>query len=75
MSNGRSELFISHRGELVKQYIAYDASNRPEYTYTAYYLADHGDPCIVTQYSYDGTSSRIQKRKESAGTWDSSYDI
>jgi len=71
----KTELLKSHENELVKQYIAYDGSNRSEYVYTAVDTAAHGDSCLVTQYEYDGTSTRIVKRLEYYGTWDSSYDI
>lgn len=70
-----TELLKSHEKELVKQYIAYDASQRVEYIYTAVKDAPNGAACMVTQYVYDGTSTRILKRKEYYGTWDSSYDI
>ena len=54
----------THAHELVKQYISYDGSNRVEYVFTAYFNADHGDPCERTQYVYDGGTSRVIKRKE-----------
>ena len=71
----KTELLKSHENELVKQYIAFDASDRAEYVYTAVVDAAHGDSCLVTRYGYDGVSSRIEKRKEYYSTWDSSYDI
>jgi len=71
----KSAQLISHAKEMVKQYIAYDGSSRPEYVYTAPTEAADGAPAIVTQYSYDGTSTRIVKRKESATVWDVTWDI
>jgi len=59
----------SQMHQAVKQYITYDASNRMEYSYAAMSDAVDGEPCIVTQYVYDGTSTRIIKMKESIGTW------
>ena len=61
--------------ELVKQYIEYDGSDRPEYVYTAYRDAKNGDPCEVTRYTYVTGTSRVEKRLESLGTWSSAYDI
>lgn len=73
-STNRSYL-KTEASEFVKQYIAYDSSSRPEYIYVAPVDAANGAPCSVTRYSYDGTSSRVLKMKEYAGTWNSSYDI
>lgn len=64
-----------HANEAVKTYSTYDGSNRLEYHYTALADAEHGAQCLVTQYTYDGGSSRVQKTKESLATWDSSWDI
>lgn len=75
MATTNTEQLKSHAKEYVKQYIAYDVNNRPEYVYTAYIETADGGPCSVTQYTYDGLSSRIVKRKESSTTWDSSWDI
>ena len=76
MANYSKEIMLkSHANELVKQYLAYDGSNRMEYVYTAYPTAIHGDPCVRTQYVYNGASTRITKMAETQGTWDSSYDI
>lgn len=72
---GYDAMLKSHAKEFVKQYITYDLSNRPEYVYTAYADAVNGADCQLTQYVYDGSSSRVIKRKETIGTWSSSYDI
>lgn len=61
--------------EPIKTYITYDVSNRMEFIYEASSDAIDGAPCIVTQYAYDGGSTRIEKSKESVGAWDSSWDI
>jgi len=71
----KSAQLLSHAKELVKQYVTYDVSSRTEYVYTAPTDAADGAPAVVTQYEYDGTSTRITKRKESATVWDSTYDI
>ena len=62
--------------ELVKQYIAYDASLRTEYVYTAPTDAADGTPCTRVQYVYSGATTRIVKMKETVDTWVSAtYDI
>ena len=55
--------------EYIKSYIAYDGSSRMEYVYEARANAEDGDPCLVTQYTYDGVSTRITKMAESEGVW------
>jgi hypothetical protein len=70
-----TDFIIPHRSEAVKTYATYDASQRLEYFYTAMADAQHGDRCLVTQYTYDGTSGRVVKSKESLSLWDSSWDI
>jgi hypothetical protein len=59
----------------VKQYIVYDGSGRMTDVYTAHTNAITGTPCTRTRYSYDGTSSRVEKRKEQDATWDATWDI
>lgn len=65
----------SQLSEAVQQYIAYDGTNRMEYSYTAPADAQDGDPCLVTQYVYFSTSTRVIKMKESIGTWSSAWGI
>lgn len=65
----------AHAGEMIKQYYAYDGSNRLEYVYTAHINTGDGEPCERTQYTYDGGTTRIVKRAETNSTWDSSWDI
>ena len=71
----KTELLKSQDKELVKQYIVYDGSSRPESVYTAVSTAITGTPCTLTTYAYDGISTRITKRRESYSSWDSSWDI
>ena len=71
----RTNLLKSGRDSQIKSYITYDGSSRMEYVYEAHTDAINGAPCLVTQYSYDGVSTRIQKMKETVGTWSSAYDI
>lgn len=66
---------LTQAGELVKQYITYDGNNRMQYVYTANTDADDGDVCTRVEYTYDGSSARIEKMKETLQTWQASYDI
>ena len=62
-------------GELIKQYIVYDAANRPEYVYTAREDLEHGKPCSVVRYAYrTPTSKQVEYMKEYVGTWDESWE-
>ncbi len=65
----------THANELVKQYIVYDGSSRMEYVYEARANTLDGEPCMKTQYAYDGGSTRIVKMLETVAEWDSAYDI
>lgn len=75
MANNDTGMIKTAQRELVKQYVTYDGSNRTQYIYEVRADADHGCPCMRTEYEYDGTTSRVVKRKESLATWDSSWDI
>lgn len=75
MSTDRTSRLKTTAYELVKQYMIYDGSGRLTSLYTAHTDAETGTPCVLTQYTYDGTSGRIEKRKESDATWDASWDI
>lgn len=61
--------------ELVKQYVIYDGSGRMTDVYEARADAVQATPCLRTQYTYDGVSSRVEKRKESAAAWDITWDM
>lgn len=61
--------------ELVKQYIVYDASLRPEYVYTVQADARDLTPCSAVRYSYDGASSRVVYMKEFTSVWNSSWEV
>lgn len=61
--------------ELVKQHVEYDASNRAQYIYTVREDAEHGTPCSVVRYGYDGLSARVVFMKEYTGEWDSAWDL
>jgi hypothetical protein len=59
----------------MKIYRIYDVSNRIEYQYECVTTTAHGEPCLKTQYEYDGASTRVLKLKETLDVWDSSYEI
>lgn len=63
------DFLTSIKNEPLKMYRTYDGSNRVEYQYEAITHAKDNDPCMVTQYVYDGLSTRVVKMKETIGTW------
>lgn len=63
------DFLLAIRNEPVKMYRVYDGSNRVEYQYEAITHAKNGDPCMVTQYVYDGASTRVVKMQETIETW------
>lgn len=70
-----SDLVLPYMKEAVKTYSAFDGSSRLEFHYTASIDAQQGDRCMVTQYTYDGVSTRVQKTKEGLATWQAAWDI
>jgi hypothetical protein len=66
----KTELIKSQAHELIKQYVALDAYDRPEYIYTAQADATDGAACTRVQYVYASTTSTtVVKMKESYSTW------
>lgn len=62
--------------EFAKNYLVYEAVTFRLLTiYEAPTHALHGQPCMRTDYEYDGASTRILKSKESSAVWDSAWDI
>jgi hypothetical protein len=43
--------------------------------YEARANAADGDPCLKTEYQYDGATTRIQKMHESEDEWDATWDV
>lgn len=69
---GRSHAtdFVSSFGrQAIKQYIVYDGSDRPSQVYEATSDAADGADCLLTEYEYDGASSRVTKLQESLSAW------
>jgi len=76
MSDNKVRDFITAiRNEPVKVFRVYDGSNRVSIQYEAITHALNGDPCMKTEYMYDGTTQRVLKMKESVDTWLSSFDM
>lgn len=63
------------RNEPLKMYRTYDGNNRVEYQYETLTHVLVGGPCMKTQYTYDGTSNRVLKLKETIDTWTLAMEI
>jgi hypothetical protein len=61
--------------EVIKVKKFYDGSNRVTSQYEAVANAEHGKPCLKTEYTYVGATPNVDAMKESAATWDSAWDI
>lgn len=70
-----SDMVSTHFEEGIKSICVYDASDRLEFHYVANIDAEDGDLCMATQYTYVGTSTRVEKTKESKALWQSAWDI
>lgn len=65
----------SQAREFVKQFFEYDVNGRTVAVYTTHINAGHGADCNKTRYEYDGETTRILKRDEIDGVWNSAWDI
>ena len=74
-SNTTTDFIKTHLGQLVKTFSGFDGSNRLITYLEAPTGAKDGDAALLSTYTYDGTSSRILKSRETASTWSSSNDI
>lgn len=63
------------KNEIVKAHHVYDGSGRLIERYEALANADNGAPCLRTDYTYDGITTRVVGMKESTSTWSSAWDI
>lgn len=61
--------------QYVKTHSVFDGSFRLTHIYEAASATTNGAPCMVTRFSYDGSSSRIENSVEEDAFWDSSWDI
>lgn len=63
------------RNEPVKVFRVYNTNNQLITQYEAVTHAKDSDPCMKTQYDYDGTSARVIHLKESLDTWLIAYEM
>lgn len=71
-----ADLMLESLGkEIMKVFRVYDGSSRLITQYEAFANTLDGQPCIKTEYTYDGVTTNILKMKESQGTWLTAYDI
>lgn len=75
MESKLTELITSLRFELKKEFLVYDLQDRVIDIYQAHINASNGTPCLRTTYEYVGTSTRVEKMKETADVWSAAYDI
>lgn len=69
-----TDFISSHGKEAVKQWFVYDGLNRMVTVYVALTDAGDGDRCLRTDYTYIGSSARIQSMRESIAAWDAAWD-
>lgn len=72
--NKKSDHILSHMKEQVKIHVIYDGNQRQHLIYTAKRDAKNGDPCMVTEYVYDGITTRCTGFKENDAAWNSAWD-
>lgn len=58
-----------------KTHAEYDANGRTIAFYECPTFTKDGEVCLLTQFTYIGTSPNVTNSKESESTWDSSWDI
>lgn len=71
----KTALIKTALNEYVKVHQEYDIEGRVEYIYEAKTEAVNGDPCVVTRYSYNGTTSDIVFFKEYDGAWNTAWEV
>lgn len=74
-SNVESINIKSIESELSKWHYVYDGLGRLIETYETLSSAINGAKCILTKYTYDGVTNRVQNQREFSSIWDSSWDI
>lgn len=70
----KTEVLKTVRNEIKKEHIDFDILGRVSKTYLAPAAAVNGDPCIVIEYIYYGSSTAVKGRTEGYGFWDSVFD-
>ena len=70
----KTELIKVTENELVKQFQLTDGQDRPLRIYTAPVWARTGDPCLVTEFIYQNSTSTVLKgKKEGYSSWDEDW--
>lgn len=69
------EYLITLSKEVVKIFRVYDGNDRLITTYEAVANAVDGAPCLKTDYSYIGVTTKLEKMKESMSVWSAAYEI
>ena len=59
----------------MKTHAIYDGNGRTTHFYEAPTFTQNGDPCLLTEFTYTGTSPNVDNTKESASTWSSAWDL
>lgn len=73
--NNRTALLKSHQHEYVKSHAEYDAYGRLTTIHHTTSTAKDGDPTVVTQYAYVGTTGQVSYMKEYEGTWEIAWEL
>jgi hypothetical protein len=68
-------ILTSLKNEVVKVFKVYDGSDRLIEQYEALANAPDQAPCLKTEYTYIGATTKVEKMKESRGVWLAAYDI
>ena len=69
------QILNSLKNEIVKVFKVYDGSDRLIEQYEALANTVANGPCLKTDYTYVGATTRVEKMKESIGVWLASYEI
>lgn len=73
--NNKSWLIKSHLAEYVKSYAEYDGFGRLVKLHQTDNDAKNGDPTVVTEYAYVGSSTNVTYMREYEGTWQTAWEL
>lgn len=73
--NNKTWLLKTHQHEYVKSYSEYDIYGRLTKVHQTASSAEEGDPTVVTEYGYVGTSGNVVYMKEYEGTWQVVWEL
>jgi hypothetical protein len=65
----------THQVETTKTKSFYDGLNRLSYFIVASKTSVTGTPCLVTKYSYVGSTAQVDTSTEYITAWDTSWDL